>query len=504
MNNALPIQLSGKNIHSIAGENLVKPTAAQLGLPEKVLQFGTGALLRGLPVYFIDEANRKGIFNGRVVVVKSTGAGSTDAFDEQDGLYTLCIRGIDNGRQVSRNIINSAISRVISAKDHWQEVLFVAKDPAVQTVISNTTEVGIQYVEESISGQAPKSFPGKLLACLHARYTAFEDKTKAGMVILPTELISNNGTTLAAILVKLATYNALGEAFIQWINAENIFCNTLVDCIVPGYPDKSFLDSFEAEFGYTDQLLTVTEVYRLWAIEGDDNLARRISFGNLDNGIVIAPNIQKFKELKLRLLNGTHTLSCGVAFLCNIPTVKAAMDDPAMRGFISNTMLHEIAPAIPYEIPKEDALQFANQVLDRFSNPGIAHPWLSITMQYSSKLRQRCIPVLQKFVEEFKVVPKHFALGFAAYLLFTKPVRKDGEQYFGSWLGKEYPIKDDQAAYYFGLWKGHTSSEIVQLALQNQDLWGIDLTSIPDFEAAVLKYLESLQNEGATQTLAGL
>src|SRR6186997_3664458 len=91
-----------KNIQAAA---LKIPDEALFNLPERVLQFGTGVLLRGLPDYFIDKANRQGIFNGRIVVVKSTTHGDTSAFEKQDGLYTHCIRGIENGQKKEENII---------------------------------------------------------------------------------------------------------------------------------------------------------------------------------------------------------------------------------------------------------------------------------------------------------------------------------------------------------------------------------------------------------------
>src|SRR5258705_13018674 len=92
------MQLSQRTIKKISPQpGLVVPQEKLFSLAEKVLQFGTGVLLRGLPDYFIDKANRNGEFNGRVVVVKSTSQGSADAFDQQDGLYTLCVKGFANG-----------------------------------------------------------------------------------------------------------------------------------------------------------------------------------------------------------------------------------------------------------------------------------------------------------------------------------------------------------------------------------------------------------------------
>src|SRR5690606_13626442 len=117
------------------------PTEARmtLALPERVLQFGTGAFLRGFADYFIDCANRKGAFNGRVVVVGSTGSGRTQRFNAQDGLYTLCVRGREHGETVDRQQVITAVSRAPSARDQWPDVLACARNPDLSGVIYNTT-----------------------------------------------------------------------------------------------------------------------------------------------------------------------------------------------------------------------------------------------------------------------------------------------------------------------------------------------------------------------------
>src|ERR1700753_4149755 len=117
------MNLSIENLDAIKTHGVVRPAASIFDLPEKVLQFGTGVLLRGLPDYFIDKANRQGLFNGRIVVIKSTSQGDSSAFDKQDGLYTLCVRGLQNGQKVEENIVNSSISRVLSAQEHWEQIL---------------------------------------------------------------------------------------------------------------------------------------------------------------------------------------------------------------------------------------------------------------------------------------------------------------------------------------------------------------------------------------------
>jgi tagaturonate reductase len=196
---------------------LVCPNPEINHYPEKVLQFGTGVLLRGLCDYFIDKANQKAIFKGRVVLVKSTSKGDSNAFEQQDNLYTHCVKGIEEGKEVEEYLVNSSISRTLVANTEWDQILACAQNPDMQIVISNTTEVGIQYLANDVLfGQTPKSFPAKLLAFLHARYEHFKGAESAGMVIIPTELIINNGVVLAfLIVINLLNYvEELEEIFI--------------------------------------------------------------------------------------------------------------------------------------------------------------------------------------------------------------------------------------------------------------------------------------------------
>lgn len=475
---------------------------ALLSLPEKVLQFGTGVLLRGLPDYLIDKANRQGIFNGRIVVVKSTDSGDLDAFANQDNLYTLCIQGIEGGVEVSENIICAAISRTLTASTQWQAVLDCARNPELQIVLSNTTEVGIQLVPESIRQMPPASFPAKLLAFLEARFRAFQGDPEKGMVVVPTELIPDNGTELKSILLELAHLNELEFDFMEWLDNSVICCNSLVDRIVPGKPDEATAETLAAALGYTDDLLITTEPYCLWAIEGDEQVRNVLSFQQADARTIIAPNIDRFRELKLRLLNGTHTLSCGLAFLCQYDTVRAAMEDSLMANFIEHMMLEELAPAIPYQLSEGEAREFGQQVLDRFRNPFAAHRWIQITVQYTSKMRMRNVPTLLKHYERFGTVPAYFALGFAAYLRFMKAEEQTDGKFFGKLNGQSYPIQDGQAAFFYEQWQQLSAKELAPSILKNEALWGTDLTKLSGFSEQVTSFLIELESKPARAVLA--
>ncbi|MGI4020759.1 MAG: tagaturonate reductase [Janthinobacterium lividum] len=496
--------LSQDNLKNINQPELITPDASIFNLPEKVLQFGTGVLLRGLPDYFIDKANREGIFNGRIVVVKSTSAGSSAGFDQQNGLYTLCVKGIEKGQKVEENIVCSAISRVLTATESWKEILECAHHPEMQIIISNTTEVGIQLVEESIEANPPASFPGKLLAFLVERYNALNGSEESGMVIIPTELIVGNGEKLKSIVLELAKFNGLNEALISWIDQHNSFCNSLVDRIVPGKPDAETVAEFQEKAGYEDELLTVSEVYRLWAIEGDEKVKAVLSFAEADKGVIIAPNIEIYRELKLRMLNGTHTLTCGLAFLAGFTTVKEAMDNEIFAGFASELMTEEIASAIPYEVSRTQTDDFAAQVLDRFRNPHIKHNWIGITVQFSAKLKMRVVPVLLNHYQKSDQIPYHIALGFAAYLAFMRVQKEEGGKYFGELNGKSYPITDDLAHFFYGLKNSIPADLWAHTILNNTDLWGTDLTLLPGFLATVQQNYEAINEQGVLNVIEQL
>lgn len=500
------MNLSKKTLADIKAPGIDLPAAAYFELPEKVLQFGTGVLLRGLPDYFIDKANKQGLFNGRIVVVKSTGQGGTDAFADQDGLYTQCVQGIENGKKVEEKILNASISRVLAAKSEWDEILKCAANPDMQVIISNTTEVGITLTKDNVHASPPDSFPGKLLAFLYQRFKVFQgDKTK-GMVIIPTELIPDNGKKLEAIVLELAHQNGLETAFLDWLETNNFFCNSLVDRIVPGKLPAVQHQQMEADNGYRDELMIMSEVYRLWAIEADNERVRDIlSFSKADPGVVIAPDINIFRELKLRLLNGSHTFSCGLAHLAGFPTVKAAMDDATFTAYIGTLLLQEMVPAVASEnISVPTAKDFAYKVLDRYRNPYIEHLWLSITVQYSSKMKMRNIPLLLKHYERAGSIPEYMALGFAGHLLFMRSILGDDGKYYGEYNGKKYLVNDDNAAWYAGKWTGGEVPVLVQKILSDTAFWDTNLAKLPGFAEAVTNKLDFLIKKGAAAAMKSL
>lgn len=451
-------------------------------LPEKILQFGTGGFLRGFTDYLIDKANKQKIFNGGIVVVKST-PGQPRHFATQDNLYTINIKD----KNKNEFIIASAINKVVSAADQWDLIVEAARNPALELIISNTTEAGLQYSEEKFAGkgQAPDSFPGKLTAVLHERFQALDGSAESGLVILPCELVVNNGNVLREMVLKLAQLNNFGPAFSEWIKKHNSFCNTIVDRIIPGMPEpKQQKETFE-HLGYTDRLLLECESYLLWAIEGDSRVEKALEFAKTDDRVIITGDIEPYREQKLRLLNGTHTFSVPLAWLCGQETVYQAVNDPQVSRFMQQLMQEEIAPTLEGISPRPKA--YAEEVFQRFQNPHIVHKLLNIMFQQSTKMQLRNAATIQRYFERYETAPRHMALGIAAYLFFMKNAGG-------------LPVEDDLAGWFSSLWSENSPKAVVNKALEK-----LGLTSSQEqtrlLAEAVHSYLEALLDTPAREVL---
>jgi tagaturonate reductase len=399
-----------------------KQADALLSLPEKVLQFGTGVLLRALPDYYINLANLNGQFNGRVVMVKSTSTPVEPVYLDQDCLFTQVIRGIEDGKPVEEFELITSVSRCLHANENWKEVIQLAVSPDLQIIISNTTEVGIVYEEEIINDLTPKSFPAKLLSVLHHRFQFYKGDMKRGLVILPTELIDKNAEQLKNILNQLASFNQLSSDFQYWLNEANDFCNTLVDRIVPGKLSASSIFEIDSKIGYRDELMIMSEPFALWAIESKSpRVLSKLNFINSTKGCMLVDDLHVYKELKLRLLNATHSFCCAYAIQSGFTYVREAMHDEEFRSFVK-ALIDEIKSVLLLDPSISEQLvdDFADSVIDRFSNPFIDHQWKSIALHYSTKIKVRCLPLFKRATALGHIKYKHMLKGLEEYNLFSQ------------------------------------------------------------------------------------
>jgi tagaturonate reductase len=236
----------------------------------------------------------------------------------------------------------------------------------------------------------------------------------------------------------------------------------------------------------------------------EDHIKKILSFAAADEGMIIEPDIDLYRELKLRLLNGTHTLSCGIAFLAGLDTVKHAMDDKIMGEYIADLMRNEIGTSIPYKIDSDTVQSFIRKVLDRFRNPHINHYWRAITLNYSSKMKLRCIPLLVNYYKKNDSAPELLALGFASYIYFIKAVKQSGNEFFGEVNGEFYLIEDNMAETFYRLWQNFPVEKLVEEVLKNTDLWEEDINVLQGFQQSVIDKLNSIIDKGMKATLKSI
>jgi len=480
------------------GDVVDVPAEALLDLPERAVQFGTGALLRGFIDDFVHRANVDGRFGGRIVAIASTGSARDRALREQDGLYTLVVEGIERGLPMRECRIISSVSRALSASDEWNEVLALAREPLIEYVFSNTTEVGIVADEDSGAEDAPpRSFPAKLTRFLFERASAFDFDQARGLTVIPCELIEDNGARLREIVISIARRWELGTTFMEWLENAVPFCNTLVDRIVPGAPKGDDVGRLRTMLGYDDEMLTTCEPYRLFAIEGNERLRGRLTWAT-DSGIVVTPDIAPYRKRKVHLLNGAHTLLVSVALQMGFEVVRDAITQPSLARYVRRTMLDEIAPTLDVE----GAEEFAEAVLDRFRNPHIRHALIDITLQATMKMRVRVVPSIVRYAARGGQVPPSLAFGFAAFLQYMQ----GGVQASRRAQGLPVPA-DDQGVRLGALWEafpadaGAPVGVLVSTICGDSTLWGADLTAIPGFAEAVAEHLSFIRSQGMDAAL---
>jgi len=344
------------------------------------------------------------------------------------------------------------------------------------------------------------------------------------MVILPTELVVNNGQILRDFVLRHAEENGLPEDFSHWIKTQNYFCNTLVDRIVPGRceegsvvfhsgPFEDLSNSTELEnghrgsqsghFAYRDDLHTAAEPYLLWAIEGNSEVRDRLKFVQADERIIVTDNIEPYRERKLRILNGSNTHVAGIGFLAGCSTTFDTMEDPLVARYTEDLILKEIVPTIQDLVP--EATTFAHETMDRFRNPEIRYPLLQIALQYSSKMNYRNAETFFRYHQKDGAIPTLNALGLAAYFVFNTPAGSSDGKFYGEHNGTRYTYRDDHASFVgTELYTCCTAADFTRAVtniLKNKAIFTKDLTEIPGLTAYVVEKILDIRQHGMRTVL---
>ncbi|MCI8980438.1 MAG: tagaturonate reductase [Clostridia bacterium] len=440
-------------------------------LTERVMQFGEGNFLRGFVDWMIDRLNKENGGDYGVVLVQPLDKGLVDMINEQDGLYSLYLRGLQKGERIEETRVVECVTRGINPFSDTEEFFACAKNPDLRFIVSNTTEAGIEYKEnQNPKDFAELTFPGRLTLFMKKRF----DEGLKGFILLPCELIDKNGDCLKECVLKYSNDWGFGSEFEKWINEENHFTNTLVDRIVTGYPRDTAAE-MEKEFGYLDNVIDTAEIFHLWVIEGDKKYAEEIPFHKIGLNVLWTDDVTPYKKRKVRILNGAHTMMVLAAHLAGLETVKEAMDDELVYSFMKQGIFEEIIPTL--DLPEEELTQFANDVIERFKNPFIKHYLLSIALNSVSKYKVRVLPSVLQYIKDKKSEPKRLVFSLAALIDFYRTDAANDDADIMKYM------------------KTATAEDV----LSKTEYWGENLSFLlPSIE----KYLEDIEKNGIRNAMA--
>lgn len=448
--------------------------------PVKILQFGTGNFLRGFSDWMVDLLNEKTDFNGDIQMVQVHSKKPAKGINEQEGLYHVLIRGYQNGKTVESNRLIECVRGAINPYLEYADFLALAENPDLEIVFSNTTEAGIFFDENDKDWtQSPESFPGKLTALLYQRFDFFDGDSQKGLIILPCELIAENGDKLKEMVLRYIKLWNLPGTFEDWVVKNNIFCNTLVDRIVPGFPLDT-AKTLQKELGFNDGQMVMAEPFHFWAIQGPQWIKEKFPTHKLGLDVRVVEDLTPFRTRKVKILNGGHTALVPVAYLSGIRLVREAVEDGVTGKFLHDVLFDEIIPSM--DLPKNELLKFAEDVLDRFRNPFIDHKLSDIALNSISKFKVRVLPSILDYIKKEGKVPKNLAKSFAATIVF----------YRGHFNGMEIPLKDkpEILEYFDKLWKIKETEKIVADVLSKIDFWDQDLNLVSGLSQKVIEEME--------------
>jgi tagaturonate reductase len=473
-------------------KDLNRQTSPNKRYTERIIQFGEGNFLRAFIDWIVWNMNDKANFNSSVTVVQPIPNGTVETLNSQNGLYHLILKGIDKGKPVYSTQLIDVIDRGINPYIRFDEYLKLAENPDMRFIISNTTEAGIAFDPENKFDDRPAgSYPGKLVQLLYHRYKTFGGAKDRGFIIFPCELIFENGKALKECINRYIEHWGLDKNFGNWVNEHCPVYSTLVDRIVPGYPRETAAE-INAQTGFDDKLLVEGEIFHLWVIEAPETVAKEFPADKAGLNVIFVPSEQPYHERKVTLLNGPHTVLSPVGYLSGLNTVRECIEDETVGAYVRKVMYDELLPTL--NLPENELMQFAGDVLDRFRNPFVRHHVTSIMLNSFPKYKTRDLPGLKTYLKRKGSLPEGLVLGLAAIITYYRGGKRGTD---------EIAVQDDRKTVELlqALWNTGSMEQIAKGVLAAKFIWDTDLNEIQGLADKVTNYLTEIREKGMTETV---
>lgn len=454
-----------------------------------IVHLGVGAFHRSHQAWYTHKVLEKFGGDWRITGVSLRSPGVRDTLQAQDCLYTVAVKA-NEGNEYH---IMGSISSMLVAPENPAVVIDLLADKATKVVTLTITEKG--YCLNNSTGElelntpdiahdlkalhAPKTAIGYLVAALQKRM----DNATGKLTIISCDNLAGNGIKLEAAVTGFA--KAVSEPLAAWIADNVTFPSTMVDRIAPATTDEDKV-ALTKDIGVEDQACVMTEPFTQWVIE--DNFAGPVPPWD-KVGATYTADVEPFEDMKLRLLNASHSTIAYLGCLAGYPFVSEAMSDDAFKALIGHMMMKELAPTL--HVPDGfDVDGYAKSLLERFSNRGLPHKTRQIAMDGSQKIPQRILPALMTQLKEGGPI-EGLTLAVAGWIRYTQGVEEDGTEY----------SVDDPMAEIFTAMSSLKGKARIEEMLSLEDVFAPELKNDTILMEKLEYWLAQLAEKGAKKTV---
>lgn len=455
-----------------------------------IVHLGTGAFHKAHQAVYTDDALAVG-GDWMITGVSLRSPEVADALNPQDGLYTLVVRGADG---VSARVVGS-IGRVLVAPREPQTVMAALTAAETRIVSLTITEKG--YGLDPRTGGLDRAHPsvapdladprrpagavGLIVEALRLR----RERGVAPFTALCCDNLPHNGKVLKRLVSEFAA--AVDAELAVWIAANVTFPSTMVDRITPASTEATFKEA-ERLTGFEDRAAVETEPFTQWVIE-DDFVAGRPAWEA--GGAIFAKDVAPYEKMKLRMLNGAHSMLAYSGYLAGHQYVRDVMRDTALARLVARHMAAAARTLDP--VPGVDLEVYKADLLSRFANPAIAHQTYQIAMDGTQKLPQRLI---EPAIVTLRAGGSLDAYAFAAAAWMRYCLGMDE-------TGQRYALRDPREAEIAALLGGQEddSASIVDRLLALPGLFPHELAAAPEWRRAVQSRLETMLADGMRKAI---
>lgn len=489
------MRLSNQTLSQLP-QQVVVPNYDRNKLKTKIVHLGFGAFHRAHQAVYADIlASEQGSDWGYCEVNLIGGEKQIEDLKQQDYLFSVCEMSYDDWSTRVVGVVKQALHADV---DGISKVLEVMTRPEIAIVSITVTEKGYCYLPTTASIDThnelikydianptkPKTVPGVIVEALRLR----QEKGLPAFTVMSCDNMPENGHVTRNVVLALAKMRDAKLA--QWIEENVSFPSTMVDRIVPAATNQT-MEKIQQQLGGIDDPAGIAgEPFKQWVIE-DNFVAGRPQWQKA--GAELVNDVLPYEEMKLRMLNGSHSFLAYLGYLGGYRHIDECMQDANYVKAARHLMLQEQAPTL--KVKGVDLQAYADSLLDRYRNTGLKHRTWQIAMDGTLKLPQRMLDSIRYHLAH-NTAFDCLALGVAAWMRYVSGIDDAGHL-----IEVCDPSVDKIKALVANSADNH---ERVKALLSLTHVFGEDLTNNSKFIDQVTDAYISLRNIGAKQTVEKL